>query len=112
MFGMPQELIRRGGAAVTLPSDRVAARQTLAFLHGLGLDDLVASSEDDYVRIAAALAGDPARRLELRQTLRPRMAAAPMNDSEAMAKALDAAYRQMWRRWCEGKAPEDFAVAP
>ena len=100
-----------GVPVVTLPMDRPASRQTLAFLHGLGLDDLAAGSEDDYVRIAAALAADPARLTELRQTLRPRMAAAPMNDPKVFAAGLEAAYRQMWGRWCEGKAPEAITIA-
>jgi predicted O-linked N-acetylglucosamine transferase (SPINDLY family) len=104
------EALWMGVPVVTLPQDRIASRQTLAFLHGLGLDDLAASSEDDYVRIAAALAADPGRRAELRQTLRPRMGAAPMNDPKAFAQALDAAYRQVWRRWCEGLAPVDITV--
>jgi predicted O-linked N-acetylglucosamine transferase (SPINDLY family) len=104
------EALWMGVPVVTLPLDRVASRQTLAFLHGIGLDDLAATSEDDYVRIAAALAADPARRAELRQTLRPRMAASPMNDPKAFAQALDAAYRRMWRRWCEGQAPEDITI--
>jgi predicted O-linked N-acetylglucosamine transferase (SPINDLY family) len=95
---------------VTLPQDRVASRQTLAFLHGLGLDELVAASEDDYVRIAAALAADPERRAELRRTLRPRMAAAPMNDAKAFAAGLDTAYRMMWRRWCAGEAPAAITI--
>jgi predicted O-linked N-acetylglucosamine transferase (SPINDLY family) len=95
---------------VTLPQDRIASRQTLAFLHGLGLDDLAATSEDDYVRIAAALAADPDRRAELRRTLRPSMAAAPMNDPKAFAASLDQAYRRMWRRWCDGKAPEPIII--
>jgi predicted O-linked N-acetylglucosamine transferase (SPINDLY family) len=105
------EALWMGVPVVTLPQDRVAARQTLAFLHGLGLDDLAASSEDDYVRIAAALAADPDRRAELRRTLRPRMAASPMNDPKVFAQGLDAAYRQMWRRWCEQKAPEAITIA-
>jgi predicted O-linked N-acetylglucosamine transferase (SPINDLY family) len=104
------EALWMGVPVVTLPQDRVASRQTFAFLHGVGLDDLAAASEDDYVRIAAALAADPARRAELRQTLRPRMAAAPMNDPKLFAQSLDSAYRQMWRRWCEGKAPEDITI--
>ena len=104
------EALWMGVPVVTLPLDRPASRQTLAFLHGLGLDDLAATSQDDYVRIAAALAADPARRAELRHTLRPRMAAAPMNDPKVLAAGLDAAYRQMWRAWCEGKAPEDITV--
>jgi hypothetical protein len=33
------------------------------------------------------------------------MAASPMNDPKVFAQGLDAAYRQMWRRWCQGKAP-------
>jgi predicted O-linked N-acetylglucosamine transferase (SPINDLY family) len=104
------EALWMGVPVVTLPMDRVASRQTLAFLHGLDLDDLAASSPDDYVRIAAALAADAARRAELRQTLRPRMAAAPMNDPKAFAKGLDAAYRRTWRRWCEGAAPEAITI--
>jgi predicted O-linked N-acetylglucosamine transferase (SPINDLY family) len=104
------EALWMGVPVVTLPQDRVAARQTLAFLHGLGLDDLAATSEDDYVRIAAALAADPARRADLRQTLRPRMAAAPMNDPKLFAQSLDAAYRQMWRRWCAGQATADITI--
>ena len=104
------EALWMGVPVVTLPQDRVPARQTLAFLHGVGLDDLAASSEDDYVRIAAALAADPVRRAELRRTLRPRMAASPMNDPKVFAEGLDAAYRQMWRRWCAGQAPEDITI--
>ena len=104
------EALWMGVPVVTLPQDRPAARQTLAFLHGIGLDDLAAQSEDDYVRIAAGLAADPARRAELRATLRPRMAAAPMNDPKVFAAGLDAAYRQMWRTWCEGKAPEEITI--
>jgi predicted O-linked N-acetylglucosamine transferase (SPINDLY family) len=104
------EALWMGVPVVTLPLDSIASRQTLAFLHGLGLDDLAAASEDDYVRIAAALAADPDRRAELRQTLRPRMAASPMNDPKVLAAGLDKAYRQMWRRWCEGKAPEAITV--
>ena len=104
------EALWMGVPVVTLPQDRVAARQTLAFLHGLGLDDLAATSEDDYVRIAAALAADPARRAELRQSLRPRMAAAPMNDAKLFAQSLDAAYREMWRRWCAGQTPDAITI--
>lgn len=104
------EALWMGVPVVTLPQDRVVSRQTLAFLRGIGLEELAAGSEDDYVRIAVALAADPARRAELRQTLRPRMAASPMNDPKVFARALDAAYRQMWRLWCEDKPPEAITI--
>jgi protein O-GlcNAc transferase len=104
------EALWMGVPVVTRPQDRIASRQTLAFLTELGLTDLAAGSEDDYVRIAAALAGDAGRRAELRKTLRPRMAAAPMTHGAQFTPGLEAAYRQMWRRWCEGQAPEAITV--
>ena len=104
------EALWMGVPVVTLPLSRAASRQTLAFLHGLGLDDLAAHSEDDYVRIAAGLANDQARRAELRQSLRERMASAPMNHPKVFASALEAAYRQMWRRWSAGHKPAPITI--
>jgi predicted O-linked N-acetylglucosamine transferase (SPINDLY family) len=100
------EALWMGVPVVTLAQDRVSARQTLGVLHEAGLDDLAAQSKDDYVRIAAALAADGARRAELRRTLRPRLAASPLTDAKAFTPGLEQAYRRMWRRWCEGQAPE------
>jgi protein O-GlcNAc transferase len=99
------EALWMGVPVVTWPGDRIASRQTVAFLTELGLTDLAASSADDYVRIAAELAGDPARRAELRRTLRPRMAGSPLTDGTQFTPGLEAAYRQMWRRWCADEAP-------
>jgi protein O-GlcNAc transferase len=105
------EALWMGVPVVTLPGDTIPSRQTFAFLTELGLTDLAASSEDDYVRIAAELAGDPARRAELRRTLRPRMAASPLTDGAQFTPGLEDAYRQMWRRWCADETPAGFDVA-
>ena len=105
------EALWMGVPVVTLPSDRVAARQTLGFLAELDLQDLAAASPDDYVRIAAALAADPARRAELRRSLRGRMRASPLTDAKAFTPGLEQAYRQMWRRWCQGQPPQAIDVA-
>jgi predicted O-linked N-acetylglucosamine transferase (SPINDLY family) len=105
------EALWMGVPVVTWPQDRIASRQTLAFLTELGLTDLAAETEEDYVRIAAALAGDVERRGDLRRTLRPRMQASPMTDGARFTPGLEAAYRQMWRRWCAGQAPEAITIA-
>ncbi len=97
------EALWMGVPVVTWPQDRIASRQTFAFLTELGLTDLAASSADDYVRIAAELAADPARRAALRADLRPRMTASPLTDGAKFTPGLEAAYRQMWRRWCAGE---------
>ena len=106
------EALWMGVPVVTWPGDRIASRQTFAFLTELGLTELSASSADDYVRIAMELAADPARRAELRRTLRPRMAASPLTDGARFTPGLEAAYRQMWRRWCAGEPSTAFSVPP
>ena len=106
------EALWMGVPVVTWPQDRIASRQTLAFLAELGLTDLAASSADDYVRIAAELAADPDRRADLRRTLRPRMAASPLTDGAQFTPGLESAYRQMWRRWCAGEPSAGFSVPP
>jgi predicted O-linked N-acetylglucosamine transferase (SPINDLY family) len=65
------------------------------------LPELIAESPDDYIRIATLLAADADRRDELRSTLRARMLASPLMDAAGFAKEVEAAYRYMWRTWCE-----------
>jgi predicted O-linked N-acetylglucosamine transferase (SPINDLY family) len=69
-------------------------------LVNLGLEDLIAKSGDEYIEIAARLAGDLDRLAELRRTLRSRMAASPLMDSAGFARIVEKAYRTMWRKWC------------
>jgi protein O-GlcNAc transferase len=104
------EALWMGVPVVTLPGDRPASRQTLGFLTTLGLTKLAASSEADYIRIAAELAADPARLTELRQSLRPAMAASPLTDGRLFTPTLEAAFRTMWRRWCAGEPAAGFDV--
>jgi len=70
-------------------------------LQTLGLTEWVATSPDDYIRIAATFAADPQCLSRLRQDLRPRMAASPLCDGPAFARKLEATYRTIWREWCD-----------
>ena len=54
------------------------------------------------MEIAARLAADKARMAELKASIRGRMAASDLCDTEAMARAVEAAYRTIWRNWCAG----------
>ncbi len=55
---------------VTLPGRFMRGRQSAGMLQLMGLPELVARDGDDYVRIAAELAGDPARRQALARRIR------------------------------------------
>ncbi len=98
------EALWMGVPVVTLPEQKPASRQTLSFLTQLGLPELVAASEADYVALAADLARDPERLAGLRASLRPRMQASPVCQPAPFTAAHEALIRQMWRDWCEGRA--------
>ncbi|MGD0389573.1 MAG: tetratricopeptide repeat protein, partial [Tepidisphaeraceae bacterium] len=89
-----------GVPVVTLVGQTVVGRAGLSQLTNLGLPELIAQTPEQYVQIAAALAGDLTRLAELRRTLRARMQASPLMDAPRFARNIEAAYRQMWRNWC------------
>jgi predicted O-linked N-acetylglucosamine transferase (SPINDLY family) len=87
-------------------------RAGLSLLRNLTLHELAAQSPEEYVAIAAALAGDLPRLAGLRAGLRGRMAASPLMDGPRLARGVEAAYRRMWRDWCRGAgAPDSHAPA-
>jgi predicted O-linked N-acetylglucosamine transferase (SPINDLY family) len=102
------EALWMGVPVVTLPGKRPASRQTLGFLQTLGLGELAASSEADYVRIASQLAAHPDWRAVLRRDLRPRMAGSPLCDGALFTASLEDAFRRMWRGWCAGEPAKSF----
>jgi predicted O-linked N-acetylglucosamine transferase (SPINDLY family) len=89
-----------GVPVVTLPTGPLPfGRHGLAVMTALGLPELIARDEDDYVAIAVALARDPARLAALRADLRPRMAASPLCDGKRFEQHFAAAMRMMWQDW-------------
>ncbi len=94
------EALLMGVPVVTLLGERVAGRLAASFLTILGLGDLVADSPEAYVAIAARLAADRDRLIRERETLRPRLLASPLADADRYTRAVEDAYRSLWRRWC------------
>jgi len=86
---------------VSLAGRTAVGRGGVSILANVGLPELIAQTPDEYVQIAAELAGDLPRLAELRRTLRARMEVSPLMDAPRFARNIEAAYRQMWRNWCE-----------
>ena len=89
-----------GVPVVTLAGQTAAGRAGISILSTVGLTELIARTQEQYVQIVTQLAGDPPRLAQLRSTLRERMTQSPMMDGPGFARKMESAYRQMWRRWC------------
>lgn len=88
------EALWMGVPVVTLPGTRPVSRQTLSFLSAIGIQELAATDEADYIRLAVELAGQPDRLQELRSGLRQKLAASPLCDAGTFVKALEAVLSQ------------------
>lgn len=88
-----------GGADSFAP--RFASRMGKVFLNALGLPDLVTENESDYVKVAINLASDSKRLIQLRQELRPRMAASALTDEKRFVREVETAYRHLWHHWLD-----------
>jgi protein O-GlcNAc transferase len=90
-----------GVPVVTLAGQTIVGRGGLSQLSNLGLTELIAHDESRFVQVASDLAADLERLENLRTNLRKRMEASPLMDSRRFARNLEAAFRQMWRTWCQ-----------
>jgi len=100
------EALWMGVPVVTLAGSRFVGRAGAAMLGEVGLGDLVAAGEAAYVEAVLRLASDPARRARLRAELRPRLRASALLDAPGHARAVEAAYRRLWRGWCRRMTKE------
>lgn len=94
------EALWMGVPVVTLAGERFISRNSAALLANVGLDDLVAGTPQQYVETAVALAGDGARLAQLRSAQRERFKASPLGNAPLFVQHLEAAYRDMWKKWC------------
>jgi predicted O-linked N-acetylglucosamine transferase (SPINDLY family) len=94
------EALWMGVPVVTLQGSVLPSRISASFLSVLQMQDWVAASEKDYVRIAVEAARDLPRLAALRGQLRGRMAGTVLGDPRRYTRAVEAAYRTMWQRWC------------
>jgi predicted O-linked N-acetylglucosamine transferase (SPINDLY family) len=90
-----------GVPVVTLSGRTSVGRVACSALHNLGLAEWIGQTPSQYVSLAVRLSGDAANLAELRRTLRARMQRSPLMDAPRFARNIEAAYRQMWRNWCE-----------
>ena len=94
------EALWAGLPVVTLAGSHGAARNTTSLLHAVGLQELVADSAEQYIAIAAELAGDIGKLAAMRSGMRQRLLDCGLCDGPRFTGELEALYRSVWTVWC------------
>ena len=85
-----------GVPVISLAGRMNVSRQGVRFLRSVDLNELLAETPEDLVRIAVELATDLPRLAVLHAGLRERMSRSPLMNPERLTRDLEAAYRAMW----------------
>jgi predicted O-linked N-acetylglucosamine transferase (SPINDLY family) len=93
-----------GVPLVALEGETAVQRLASRVLRVAGFGEWVATSIDDYTRIARSLACTPGADLaSARARQRERLRASPLLDYRGVTRDLEGAYRAMWRSFCSGE---------
>jgi predicted O-linked N-acetylglucosamine transferase (SPINDLY family) len=87
-----------------------AGRVGASLLRAVGLAELIASTPEQYERLAVELAGSPQRMAGIRAKLAGALRTAPLFDTAASARHLEAAYARMYDRYHAALPPEHIRV--
>lgn len=98
------ESLWMGVPLLTLYGERQTGRMAASVLTAVGLPELIAATRDQFVSRAVQWTEDWDRLARLRARLRDRVRGSSLCDAPRFARALEAAYREMWRQWCAGDA--------
>lgn len=94
------EALWMGVPTLTLAGGTMLARQGASLLTCAGLEDWVASSEDDYVARALVHASNINRLVQLRSSLRSQLLASPLCNAPLFARNLENTFQGMWQAYC------------
>ncbi len=94
------EALWMGVPVLTLAGATHAGRVGVSLLSAIGLEDWISPDARTFVALGTRYARDLGSLGRLRASLRSRMAASTLCDVPGLARRLEGAYRQVWRRWC------------
>jgi protein O-GlcNAc transferase len=95
------ESLWMGVPVITLQGNRHAGRMVTSILKNMGIDDWVAGSCEDYLRIATEKASSIEDLISLRARLRETMASSDVCNAVKFTRNLEAAYRKIWIEYCK-----------
>lgn len=99
------ESLYMGVPCVTMAGSVHAHNVGVSLLSNVGLEHLVAKTEDEYIHSAVQLASNITALSELRLSLRNLMLNSPVCDGRKFILGLESIYRNLWHRYCRGDVP-------
>jgi protein O-GlcNAc transferase len=100
-----------GLPVLTRTGESFAGRMASSLLKALGLPELIVSTAEDYEATAVRLARHPAELGQLKERLKLNREKGPLFDMHRYTRHLEAAYREMHRRFQSGLSPDHIHVA-
>ncbi|KAK9170370.1 hypothetical protein Syun_002510 [Stephania yunnanensis] len=99
------ESLYMGVPCVTMAGTVHAHNVGVSLLSKIGLGNLIAKNEEEYVQLAVKLASDVTSLSNLRMRLRQLMIKSPVCDGPKFISGLESTYRNLWHRYCRGDVP-------
>lgn len=93
------ESLYMGVPYITLADRPSVGRLGSSILASIEHQELIATTEDEYINLAVSLSADLSRLNQLRKNLRQEMQASPLMAEEPFAQKMEKAYRDMFRKW-------------
>ena len=94
------EALWMGVPVITRAGDKHASRVGVSLLSNIGLPELIAQTEEEYIEIAVKLSEDLEKLRYLRERLRDMTTNSPLTNSERFTAELEDRYRTMWQTYC------------
>lgn len=96
---------------LTCVGETFAGRVAASLLHNLDLPELIATTRDDYERLAVALARDPVRLSAIRQKLADNRLVKPTFNTALFTRNIECALHAMVERWRAGLSPAHIDIS-
>jgi predicted O-linked N-acetylglucosamine transferase (SPINDLY family) len=94
------EALWMGVPVITLADRPSVGRLGASILNYIGKPQWIASDSSDYINRAVSLAQDLPQLARARAALRQNMRESPLLDQTGFIRDMEAAYCDMWQRWC------------
>ncbi len=89
-----------GAPTITFAGNKHASRVGASILQRVGLEYLVATSQQEYIDKAVELCRKPGELEIIRQTIRSTLLDSSLCEGKRITHELELIYRDVWQRWC------------